>query len=544
MERIKKAFTELKEINKRYSSLSETSGAETASVNKSIDSHLSKIDDEKVCTPLIGMFSSGKSSLINCLLGGDLLKTDITPETAVPAEIIYSSGGSRVIAYGENGSSEITIDDYFDEKYSEKVSKFKFMLKEAEFLAEIPDIMLVDMPGFESGIEVHNMSIDNYASNSQAYIVTFAADDMILRQTLSNVLMELCRRNMPVYVIITKCDKAPAENLKAAEEKLLSDLRKCMNRQYIPLAYTSSNEENIDDFKKILIDLQSKAAEIIYKKYVGIFETIASGREAYLKGLLEKSGLSESDLEEKEDELKAETQKMLEDVKKEESKFQIGLKRCIAALKGDVNTALHSNEDSLVEMLLNGRSANEELNSIVRNAVTDSINKNFVPLVEKYGSDISDIINVEGYYGEGIAPAIKVEDDIVGPVIKGIAAYILLGLTVWGALLVAAFAFLKNVFSGNKKREEKRNQIRQKLNSEVFPKIAEQTGASAKEQLEAAASQISEKIRASVEERRNTMQQSLNDLKAQIAAEKEEKDRLEQMARSDLNRIGEIRNGL
>ncbi len=544
MERIKRAFRELKEINERYSALSETSAAETASVNKIIDSHLSKTDDEKVCTPLIGMFSSGKSSLINCLLGGDLLKTDITPETAVPAEIIYSSSGNKVIAYGENGSSEITIDDYIDENYSSGISKFKFMLKEAEFLSEIPDIMLVDMPGFESDIKVHNMSIDNYASKSQAYIVTFAADDMILRQSLGNVLKELCKRNMPIYIVITKCDKAAKENLKANEVKLLADLRKYTDRREIPIVYTSSSDNDIEGFKNILTDLQSKAAEIIYKKYVGIFDTIASGREAYLKGLLEKSGLSESELTEKEDELKAETKKMLEEVKKEEAKFQIGLKRCVNAVKGDVNSALCSNEESLVEILLNGRSADEELNSIVRNAVTESINKNFIPLVEKYSREISGIINVEGYYSEGIAPAIKVEDDIAGPVIMGIAAVILLGLPVLGVFLVTAFTIIKNVLSGNEKREENRNKLRQKLNSEVFPKIVEQTGVITEEQLGAAADQISEQIKASVEERRNTLQQSLNDLKAQIAAEKAEKDRLEQMAREDLNRIGEIRNGL
>ena len=81
MENIVTALNKLHDINTSYS-LS----------NQEVEKILDDIKTAKVCTPVIGKFSSGKSALLNTLLGytKPLLKEDITPETAVPAEITYS----------------------------------------------------------------------------------------------------------------------------------------------------------------------------------------------------------------------------------------------------------------------------------------------------------------------------------------------------------------------------------------------------------------------------------------------------------------------
>ena len=58
MEKIIKALEELKEINNVY----ELPTEEIVSLEKDIE-------NAKVCTPIIGKFSSGKSALVNTLLG-------------------------------------------------------------------------------------------------------------------------------------------------------------------------------------------------------------------------------------------------------------------------------------------------------------------------------------------------------------------------------------------------------------------------------------------------------------------------------------------
>lgn len=47
------------------------------------------------------------------------------------------------------------------ELYAEKLKSVRLYL-DNDFMKTIPDVMLVDMPGFESGLEWHNKVIDQY----------------------------------------------------------------------------------------------------------------------------------------------------------------------------------------------------------------------------------------------------------------------------------------------------------------------------------------------------------------------------------------------
>ena len=53
-----------------------------------IQSLSDQMEHFKVFVPLIGRFSAGKSALIN--LGQEICKEDISPQTALPAEISYA----------------------------------------------------------------------------------------------------------------------------------------------------------------------------------------------------------------------------------------------------------------------------------------------------------------------------------------------------------------------------------------------------------------------------------------------------------------------
>ena len=44
------------------------------------------IRSRELLVPVVGAFSAGKSSLLNAILGNDVLSVAITPETAIPTE--------------------------------------------------------------------------------------------------------------------------------------------------------------------------------------------------------------------------------------------------------------------------------------------------------------------------------------------------------------------------------------------------------------------------------------------------------------------------
>ena len=184
MEKIKKALGELREINNAYSLSNET-----------VEKLMHETETAKVCTPIIGKFSSGKSALLNTLLGYSrkILKEDITPETAVPAEISYSPDGDSIDVVRNDGTcKKVSVSEYRELDVDANAVRCTRLNLRNRFLEEIPDVMLVDMPGFESGFEVHNRAIDGYLPLSLAYIIAFPADDMIVRSSVGNILKELC----------------------------------------------------------------------------------------------------------------------------------------------------------------------------------------------------------------------------------------------------------------------------------------------------------------------------------------------------------------
>jgi len=253
---LKDIVKNLQEINQKYELSNE---------------NLNRLEEEmsvaKVCTPVIGKFSSGKSSLINTLLGykKSLLKEDITPETAVPAQLCYAPE-NRITVYKNDGSFyELPTFEY--RKFEADANSVKCTKLELnnEFLKKIPDVMLVDMPGFESGFEIHNKAIDNYLPQSLAYIITFPADDMILRTSIVNILKELSLNNMPICVVITKYDKRNDE-FEESLKYLQDSIKRYVKNSEVSFYKAEKRPSGADEVVEFLQKIQEQSKQLLENK--------------------------------------------------------------------------------------------------------------------------------------------------------------------------------------------------------------------------------------------------------------------------------------
>lgn len=533
MEHIRDALAKIEEINNRY----EIS-------NDSVAQLLHEMEDAKVCTPIIGKFSSGKSALVNTLLGWStkLLKEDITPETAVPAEVVYSDFEDSVTVVENNGQSRnISVEEYREfEADASTVQRVRINLQSA-FLKKIPDIMLVDMPGFDSGFEIHNKAIDSYLPQSSAYIIAFPADDMIVRSSVGNILKELCLNEMPLCIVITKYDKR-SDEFETTFEHLKESLKRFVGDRELRYCRTSSFDGDAEELEEFLTEIQEESQHILERRFAKPALQILENTENYLKTSIKSSGLSKSELEEQEEELQGRLQTIDKKFSKEQDDFNAEISECVEEIKDDVKTALEADESTLVTIVMNNQNLNERLNTIVRNAVTASVKKRFVSKVEKYLRRVKDCINGEDI-GDIYIPfhydPEKVNKGITSSVVA-VAAGLLLGLPVLG--VIAAFAL--RMFGGSKRREEMKQEIRGKLRGEVFPQVLAEVGRGIESAIKEQINLVNTSIEEDIATQKETLKKALSDVKSKMEEEKFQKESFAMDVEKDLERIGELKDGL
>lgn len=532
METMREVLGELKNIN----------GAYDLSVEQ-IEEILEDMPDAKVCTPIIGKFSSGKSALVNTLLGYQrrLLKEDITPETAVPAEIVYDGEEDWVRLFRDDGMyKDIDVAEYREiELNATRITRVRLALKN-RFLEKIPDVMIVDMPGFESGFEIHNKAIDNYLPQSLAYIVVFPADDMIVRASVGNILKELVLHDMPICVCITKYDKRNDE-FDVSLEKLKESLRKYIGNREVEICRTSSFEGDASDVEEFLVGIEERSQEILARKFKGKVLSELEKTENYLRATLKNGELSESELDEEEERLEKQMASLNYKFSGEKDDFELQISESIEEIKADVEAALEAEESTFVTMAINNQNLSEHINTVVRNAVTNSVNKRFIPKVEKYLKRVEKCIKGEEIGNVHISfnfDAKQINTGITASVLAVVAG-LALG-PVLGAI-AAGIAFLVSKFSADKKREEQRSAVRAKLRNEVYPQIMREVENGVRMAIEKQMQLINTSIEDELTYQKETLEKAMSDLRVRMSDEKTKKENLVADVQSDLARIRQLR---
>ena len=535
MENIIKALGELHKINNAYS-LS----------NDIAERLIQETKTAKVCTPIIGKFSSGKSALLNTLLGYNrkLLKEDITPETAVPAEITYSPEESFFVVRNDGAYKDVTDSEYRELEVDANTVRCTRLNLRNSFLEEIPDVMLVDMPGFESGFEVHNKAIDNYLPLSLAYIIAFPADDMIVRSSVGNILKELCLHNMPICIAITKYDKRNDE-FDETFAALKESLKRYIGDREITYCITSSFSGDAEELEEFLRDIQKRSQEILVNKFRNAVLSVADTTENYLRTTLKSSEMTESELNEQEEKFGKQLDALNNQFSREKDSFDMQIAECVEEIKADVQMALEAEESSFVAMAVNNQNINDKMNTVVRNAVTTSVKKRFVPKVEKYLKRVANCINGESVGDVHISFNFNTEDvgkGVVSTTVAAVAAIIVAGPIIGG--LIAGLIAHVNKKKEEQKRAELKNQIRMQLHSEVYPQVLREVGNGIEIAITKQIKLINTSIEDEILNQRTTLEKALEDVRRKLTDEKERKENLAIDIKNDLEKIIYIRNSL
>ena len=531
----KAKFQKLKEIKERY-------GMDTQEVSKIIDD----IDHYRVNTPVIGNFSTGKSSMINAIIEKPLLSVDITPETAVPTEIYY--GNNKVLQYDKTGVIERRIEELPLQGLTVQTTDLVKIEYDNPFLEEIKSVNIVDLPGFDTSIELHNRAIDQYLPNSLAYLLVVSSDEPVLKESISDFLKELKTYNMPVYVVITKSNRLDEDELEECRKLLKKLVSRIYNQEDVTVACVDAyGNVNIDELKDILREIQGKTGEIFINKFSEILKNESRYPLAYLEDRIDKECLSTSRLVQEQEKLEKKMDEITVEIEKEKNNFERQAKVCINTIRERVKTDLESSLTTISAMLESGADVSDKINGIVRRSVRIGINTEFEPKLKKYVEHIAEMIQIEFPASEVLISSVttKLSGNVVTDSAKTALPIILAGI---GAVLVNPVVAVVGGVTGivtdtilNIKNNKKRQYEIDRAAEGLINEVANQTVVSIENEIMRYIATVNEKIERDVLRQRELLKKSIQDVKTDISIEENNRAKTIEGLEADLAILKEFR---
>lgn len=166
---------------------------------------------------LLGETSSGKSSIINGLLGEDLLPMKASPSTAAITEIEITDqiDKDEYYAINKNATMEIIDKATFQELCEEpddQLQRLRLRRKSASTMLKYARIF--DTPGYGSIVAEHEEVLKDFLPNSDFVVYTINYKIGIQQEdfTFMGFLKELIREDVEVVLVINRCPAGCDEN--------------------------------------------------------------------------------------------------------------------------------------------------------------------------------------------------------------------------------------------------------------------------------------------------------------------------------------------
>lgn len=367
----KNALTVIEEasnINTRYS---------FENLNKKLSEAQNTVNNFKINAPLIGLFSAGKSSILNKYLNIDL-PVGIEAKTSVACEFVYDTDEYLEVITDKNESSRKNIEELKD--LTIENCSFVRMHLNNDKLMNMKDITIVDMPGLDSGYEQHNKAIRNYINSASYFIIIMDIENGTIKKSLLDFLKELDLYSLNFGFILSKYeqkDETDIENItKNTKENILNYIGKD-----VFVGHVSVLNSDIADFENILSNMQviAIAKNYLYSNLKLILE------EDLLKELNRKLKYDRFDIGDINKNIR-ELEKKSQDIEKSIEKEAYFIKnkannQLADAILSDISNTLSENVDMLVMKAKENSSAfGNTVNSLIRPVIASSSDRHLKEL--------------------------------------------------------------------------------------------------------------------------------------------------------------------
>ncbi len=193
-----------------------------------------KIETNAFNLAVVGQFKRGKTSLINALLGVDILPVAVVPLTSIATIITYGEALNIKVFFNDGRTLDITpesLPDYVTEKGNPKNIK-----DVSEVIITYPSpylkegVRLIDTPGVGSIYE-HNTDVAyRFLPKSDAALFLLSVDQPMSKAEL-DFLVDVKEYSNKIFFLLNKADYFPEADLKESIEFTREVLKEAMGAE-------------------------------------------------------------------------------------------------------------------------------------------------------------------------------------------------------------------------------------------------------------------------------------------------------------------------
>lgn len=366
-----------------------------------IDLQKKKVEEFRTKILFVGGFSAGKTTLINTLLGDEeILRENITAETAIATEVMYGTK-EQVVCVQEDGTQNTVSLDAIESVSPTSYLKYIYYLNR-ESLKLLGNITIVDMPGFDSGIEAHNKALLQYIDEAAGYVFVIDAAKGTMGQSAIEFLQEIKQYTPYIKFVLTKCDKIPSSDMLQVQEQVKREIASSMGTTEISIIDISRDDEKGREKLMSLLLAYPKDELLLTKLGPEAVALMHEGRQALLTKL-EALSFDPHDIDVEIHKRQRAITKFNQQLEAKKASLHVKIQsEKIPNVMNDIQHGLMLHSSELALKVENEQSFTEAVNNILRPIFVQSLQRNIESSFDEYidvlQSSVSEqhVVDVEG----------------------------------------------------------------------------------------------------------------------------------------------------
>ena len=208
--------------------------------------------------PLVGEFSSGKTTLLNALTDSKKLETATKPTTATIYEIHF--GCNKCEANVVLSDGQVAHFDDLGELKNDQLSDAQIVTVFDTSMKVPSSTILVDTPGLSSPVVKHRQVLVDFLPSADAILLVVDINQQVTRSLTDFIdMIKLSKR--PVYIVLTKSDTKSVSEIEAAKQYIADNCKLPVQQVVV----VSAAKENMSELYALFETIQKSKNEILAK---------------------------------------------------------------------------------------------------------------------------------------------------------------------------------------------------------------------------------------------------------------------------------------